>query len=877
MSLSPGSSLGPYEIVSLIGAGGMGEVYRARDKRLDRTVAVKVLPAALSANGELRQRLEREARTISSLAHANICTLFDIGETPDGAMFLVMEHLEGESLAERLTRGPVPLKQALRIGAEIAEALDGAHRRGIVHRDLKPANVMLTKSGVKLLDFGLAKLISSDGAVVSDPNSPTVQQQNDLTAEGHIVGTLQYMAPEQLEGKVADARTDIFALGATLFEMLSGRRAFNAASRAGLIAGILHEDPPPLTSVPPHVARLVEHCLMKDPDERWQTARDVAIQLRGAAEVSGSETLTASPSKARGNALRNVAMALALVAAGALATFAALKLRSRERAPAGNLTHLSIDLSPQDDRLALSNGAFVAVSPDGTQIVFAGVENGTTRLYLRRTNSFEITPIAGTENASGAIFSPDGTQIAFGAGGRLHRLVLGSGTAEVLTPVGPLQGGSWGTDGAIVFNPVPAGPLMRIAAAGGTPSPVEAKGIQGSLVLPDYHPEHDLLLAVREIDGKSYDEAEILAVNLETREARVVARGTWPKYVPSRGELLFARDRKIWSVAFDPKALAARGTPAKLIDGVLVIPGNGVTLFDVTDDGHIVYAPFSAERFARRAMLVGRDGRAQPLPFPPAEYESPSLSADGRVLAVETIGANNDVWLGDLQRGTLNRLTSTLENLAPVLSPDGRQLIVSRYTNRMPALTLLRTDGVGEPKLLAPANSARFATSWSHDGNLVAFTNHEADGIDVYLLSLRDGGKATPLLTSRFDESGPALSADGRWLAYASNETGRNEVYVRSVADAATKVRISTDGGSEPLWAHGGRGLFYRRGDAVMSVAVTLGPAIAAATPVHLFDFPGYTRDIGRNWDVMPDDQHFVMIERSPAASSMRTLHVVRR
>jgi serine/threonine protein kinase/Tol biopolymer transport system component len=878
--LSPGTSLGPYEIAALIGAGGMGEVYRARDTRLDRIVAVKVLPAALSAQSDLRQRLEREARTISSLAHAHICTLFDVGTTPDGATFLVMEHLEGESLAERISRGPVPFKQALRIGAEIAEALDAAHKRGIVHRDLKPGNVMLTKSGVKLLDFGLAKAVSGDGGVVSDPTSPTVQQQNDLTAEGHIVGTLQYMAPEQLEGHPTDGRTDIFALGATLYEMLSGRRAFHAASRAGLIAAILHEDPPPLTNVPPPVARLVAHCLMKDPDERWQTARDVAIQLRGAADVSGSETM-AAPSKARGHLVRNAAIALALVAAGALIALIAQRSGKPARSSPAAFSHLSIDLSPQDDRLALANEVTLAISPDGEQVLFSASENGRNRFYLRRTDSFEITPIAGTEDATTATFSPDGKQIAFAARGKLQRFELAGGTPEALADVGPVSGISWGSDGTLVLNLVPSGPLMSLPATGGPAVRVEAKGIDDNLVLPDYEPEHNLLLAVREIQGKSFDESEIVALSLETHEPKVVARGTSPRFVASREELLFARAGRIWSVPFDAKKLELRGTPTMLIDGVLSFDGNGVSAFAVSDTGDIVYAPFSAQRFAMRLMLVGRDGRTEPLPFPPGQYQSPSLSADGHTLAIETLGANNDVWLGDLQRGTLNRLTSTQENLCPVISPDGRQLIVSRYhaASSFPRLHLLRTDGVGEPTRLGSARDgiAQFVTSWSHDGRLVAYTHHDRGGVDVYLLSLADGGKETPLLTSRFDETAPALSPDGRWLAYASDETGASEIYVRSIADAGTKTRISTDGGTEPLWGHNGRELYYRRGDAVMSASVSLGSPTTAAAPVHLFDFPGHSRDVGKSWDVMPDDRHFVMIERSAAAGSMRTLHVVRR
>jgi hypothetical protein len=880
--IAAGSCLGPYEIVSLLGAGGMGEVYRARDQRLDRTVAVKVLPAALSSRPDLRQRLEREARTISSLTHPNICTLFDIGETPDGTAYLVMEYLEGESLAARLARGPLPLRQALRFGADIADALDRAHRQGIVHRDLKPANVMLTKSGVKLLDFGLAKLITIDGALVSDPNSPTVQQPNDVTAEGTIVGTLQYMSPEQLEGKVADARSDIFAFGATLYEMLTGQRAFQAGSRAGTIARILHDDPPPITSIAPAVpapiARLIEHCLMKEPDERWQTARDVAIQLRGAAEGSGSgEAVAPRKPKGRGGAALQAAALLLFLAAGIAGTLLWQRMRPVATQPKPALSHLSIALAPDDGKLALAHESVVAISPDGSKVVFLASAGDTPRLYLRRTDSYEVTPLPGTEHAWTAFFSPDGNDLGFSADGKLQRMSVAGGTPEVLAEVGPAQGASWGSDGRIVFNRLPSADLLyRVPEAGGGKASPFLPAALGTLTLPAYVPERNLLFAVREVDGKPFDEAEIVVVALDSKQTKVLLHGSNPRYVVATSELLFARDGKLWSVGFDPKSLSLRGTPAVLIDRLLVYPGSGQALYDVTAAGDLVYAPFAASLLDRRLMLVARDGTARPLPFSPGQYESVHLAADGKTLGLEVMGANNDVWLGDIVRGTLNRVTSSWENLAPVLAPDGQSVLVARHHGTMPRLNIVRTDGVGEPRPVAASDKPRFPYSFSPDGSLAAFSEPDFGNSDVSLLRMSDG-VVLPLLRSRFNETEPALSPDSKWIAYVSDETGRNEVYVRSIASEGTRARISTDGGREPIWAHSGRELFFRHGDSILAAAVALGSSVSSSAPVRLFDFPIEQRDISRSYDVMPDDAHFVIVERSAAAGSMRTLNVLRR
>jgi Tol biopolymer transport system component/predicted Ser/Thr protein kinase len=883
LALTPGSQLGPYEIASLIGAGGMGEVYRARDKRLDRVVAIKVLPASLSERPDLRQRLEREARTISGLSHANICTLYDVGETPDGAAFLVMEYLEGESLADRLLRGPLPLRQAQRYGAEMAEALDRAHRQGIVHRDLKPANVMITKSGVKLLDFGLARVVQSD-SVFSDADSPTAHQERDgLTAEGTIVGTLQYMSPEQLEGKAADARSDIFAFGATLYEMLTGRRPFQASSRAGLIASILHEDPPPVAalapSVPPPVVRLVDHCLMKDPDDRWQTARDVAIQLRGMLESSGSSEVVAAPADTHRRRLliRTVAGGIALLLLGAAGMWGWQRLRGGTRPAPGAFSHMSISLSPLDE-LALAPDAEVAVSPDGTRIAVIAQERQKRQMvYVRSLSAFPFTPVAGTEGATSVFFSPDGTEIGFTAAGGILRVSLSGGTPEKVADAGPSPGGSWGSDGLIVYNPMPGSQLHRVAAGGGATTPLtKLDARSGGHSQPAYFPRLDLLLYVSEIDGRSFDEAEIVALSLSSGESRVVARGTSPRYVASTGDLVFGRANKIWKVPFDAEAKTTRGTPTVIVDPALVIPGNGVAVYDVTPDGALIYAPYDAARLQKRLMLVDRSGSAEPLRFPAQAYETPRLAANGRQLMVEVMGANNDVWVGDMVRGTMNRITSISENLSPIPSPDGSQLIVSLYRGDAPKLNILRTDGGAPPRPIAQGPLPRFASSWSADGSTIAFMEFAPSNSDIHLLRMNAGEQTVPLLRSRFGEFCPALTGDGQWMAYVSDETGTDEVYVRSTAPVATKIRVSTHGGREPLFSPDGRELFFLSGDSMMVSRITVSPELGATTPTRLFDFPSSVRDISRSYDITPDGQHFVMIERAAGAETMRVLNVIR-
>lgn len=876
LSLTNGTVLGSYEITGRLGAGGMGEVYRAVDKRLDRVVALKVLPASKSSNAELRGRLQKEARTISSLNHPNICTLFDVGET-DGTTFLVMEYLEGESVAERLTRGALPPREVVSIALEICEALNRAHRQHIVHRDLKPANVMLTKSGVKLLDFGLAKMI--EAGFVLDSNAPT---QAPPTAQGTILGTLQYMAPEQLEGREVDARSDIFALGSTLYEMTTGRRPFDGPTQAAVITNILHQDPAPVlsfqTGVPPALARLIEQCLAKDADSRWQTARDIALQLRGIADspASGSLVARATPSSNSGRILERALFAALLLAFPFL--FYWLGGRRSGAVSSDPFTHVSIVL-PGKLHLAVDNDVgTIAVAPDGRTVVFAAaIGDEPPSLYVRRLGSFELSRLPKTEGAAGAFFSPDGASIGFLADNKLQKLRLDGGEVETVTSVGPTFGGSWGSDGKIVFSKAGSA-LFRIPSTGGNAEqlgPFLLNGAQqGS---PDYLASLGVVLYTSEVEGHSFDEANIVAFSIPTKRSVVVVHGgSGARYVESMKRLLFVRDRRIWAVPFDPKTMSTTGIAKPIIGPALMYPGSGAAIYDVSKRGDVFLYSTSDAILGRKLALKNRNGTTSFLPFEPRPFEAPHLSADGRRLSLELLGANNDAWMADLDRATLTRVTTARENLTPLISPDGKSIITSTIQAGVPNLYLHRTAESSTPEQLYPSPNPQFGYSWSRDGSRIAFTEMENGDANISLLELSGKRRVIPLVHTPFYDSEPAFSPDGLWIVYVSDDTGRKEVYARRIQGSGERIRISLNGGSEPLWSPTGKEIFFREGNAIMAANVTPESSgeFRIDTPHKLFDTRMGSRTVSRSYDVMPDGNRFVVLERSDLSDSLRHIDI---
>ena len=793
MPLTPGVRLGPYEVVGLIGAGGMGEVYKARDTRLDRTVALKVLPAAYATEPTQRARFEREARAISALEHPHICTLHDVGEE-EGRAYLVMEHLAGETLSERLKKGPLPLHQAIELGVQIAEALAAAHQHGIVHRDLKPANVMLTKTGAKLLDFGLARLGGEGPPAVVIEHTSTPTEAAPLTTQGTIVGTVPYMAPEQLEGQPADARTDLWSLGAILHEMVTGRRPFEAPSHASLIAAILERDPAPLATLqpltPPPLERLVRRCLAKSPDDRWDTAHDVAEELRWIRET-GSEASSPTAGRAAGTR-RTVLAAGVLTVAAASALLGALVGRRlwSPAVPPPLVVRSLLDVRPAEELYAggqsawqpTPGGARTALvwTPDGRSLVFVGRRGGVQQLYVRALGAPEARPLEGTEGAQAPAVSPDGQWVAFWARDAIRRVPLSGGPVGLVVETGgpPPTGLACGENGLVFFDGVdrvlwsaqPERPPTRVTTL------LESELSHG---LPHLLPGGRALLFTASHRGWTSGDEEVVAQVIATGERkRLVQDGSDARYV-APGHLVFLRQGVLLAAPFDPVRLEVTGTPAPVLDSVAQALTSGF-LFDVTRAGQFAASSTGALAFVpgglpayRNGELVAvdRQGRLRRLDVPVHSYlPGLGVSPDDRrlVVTVQTLG-EQALWLYDRDRGLLTRLPGGGESNAPKWTPDDQRVAFSWLNGGRYVIAWQRTDGSAGPEVLAGSTGS--PSSWSPDGRQLAISKED----DIWMASI-DGDRASlaPLTrTPEAQERWPEFSPDGRWLAYAANNSGQ--------------------------------------------------------------------------------------------------------
>jgi eukaryotic-like serine/threonine-protein kinase len=868
MPIASGKRLGPYEILSGNGAGGMGEVYRARDTRLDRIVAIKVLPAHLADKPELRERFEREARTIASLNHPHICTLHDIGHQ-DGIDYLVMEYLEGETLATRLLKGPLPLEQVLRYAIEMADALDKAHRKGITHRDLKPGNIMLTKSGAKLLDFGLAKL-KQEASPAGAPLSQLPTAKDAITAQGTILGTLQYMAPEQLEGKQADARTDIFAFGAVVYEAATGKKAFEGQSQASVISAIMSSDPAPMSSLqpmtPPTLDRVVKKCLAKEPERRWQAASDVCDELKWIAEESAPRTAPAvAPATAVRVGRRWVApLALACVFAAAIAVLAVWILKPAAPKP---VTRFAMSLPPGQ---RLDQGAPVAISPDGTRLVYAaGPSILTTQLYIRAMDGLEARPIPGTEGGGDPFFSPDSQWIGFESRGPLMKVSVNGGVPVSLADatVASFFGASWGSQGKIAFAPQAGSPIQQIPDTGGSPQPLTRleKG-ENSHRWPEFLPGgKGVLFEV----GQGVP-SKIAAQMPGTSEHRdLLPAGSFPRYAPS-GHLIYLQGSNLMAVPFDPQRLAITGAAVPVMGGVL--PGQ----YSFSSTGSLVYVPGSVEAAQLKLVWVDRKGAEQPVAAPAHNYVLPKVSPDGKRVAAGIEEADSQIWLYDLGRDTVTRLTfEGSGNIDPVWTPDGKRVVFKGTGNR---LFWQPADGSAgaEPLTSSELAGNNVPGSWSPDGQVLAFMEINPDtGYDIYTLPLKDG-KPQPFVRTASLETAPRFSPDGHFIAYVSDESGRVEIYVRSYPGPGGKWQISTEGGTEPVWNPKGRELFYRNGNKMVAVDVSTQPTFSAGKPKMLFEGPYVpTPRSFPDYDVSPDGQRFLMLKANEQAQAPAQINVV--
>ncbi|MGH9523733.1 MAG: protein kinase domain-containing protein [Terriglobales bacterium] len=841
MSLAAGTKLGPYEIQSPLGAGGMGEVYKARDSRLERDVAVKVLNSALISSPESKVRFEREAKTISQLNHPNICVLHDIGREGD-LDFLVMEFIEGESLAERLKRGPLPLKELVSIGCDIADALDRAHRAGVVHRDLKPGNIMLTKSGAKLLDFGLAKPAVM-GASAGSGSAPLLSaaltmsspspQLSPLTQQGALVGTVQYMSPEQIQGTEADARSDIFAFGAVLYEMATGKRPFTGKSQIKVASAILEDEPQPVSSIvqttPPALERLIATCMAKTPDARFASVHDIGLQLRW---IGDGALVPEVPSTTASGRPRNIAwIAAASLVVLAIAFGFLLWRASRTAAPAPALVFVP---APPDTRLvAFGFGDCpVAVSPDGRKLVFTAIgRDGVIQLWLRPLDSREATPLQGTENASQPFWSPDSRSVGFFADSKLKIVALNGGRIEVLCDVtrGRLSG-AWGSRGVILFSNPVGSPLNKIAATAGSPSPwAPLSGGDTFQSFPAFLPDGDHFLYVS-ANGQQQPRIEMGSLSSGTHTL-VLENAAYPAY--SNGYLLFLRGNTVSAQRFDASSGKVTGTAEPLVEASTYSVAGPVVAFQTT-----------AEK--TRLQWYGLNGEPQDAIGAVTSYLSPKISPDGKqVLAVVGSGAGaEDLWSVPAAGGVSTRLTFGANGAWAVWSPDGKYIAYGRKENGKAVLARKPADGSGSEEILLTLGKdvrGAPAVDWSPDGRYLSFDIYSLSHAreENWILPLFGDRKPIQVVRSSASQYDGNFSPDGRWLAYFSDESGRSEVYVVPFPGPGGKFQISTGGGWLVRWANGHHLFFMTRGNRLMDADLALGPESLQIRSIRpLFQLP---------------------------------------
>jgi len=857
MSLSAGTRCGPYEIVGPIGAGGMGEVYRAHDTRLGRDVAIKALPASVSADAERLHRFEQEARAIAALNHPNILAVYDFG-SHDGAPFLVTELLDGVTLAERLEAGAMPVRKAVDVAVQIAQGVAAAHDRGIVHRDLKPANIFLTRDGhVKILDFGLAKLIEPD-ADGSGTVAPT--RTGHVTEPGMVLGTIGYMSPEQVRGQAADARSDIFAMGAMLYEMLSGRRAFMRDSSADTMAAILKEDPPDLAgdahAIPPAADRIVRHCLEKQPEDRFQSARDLAFAL---AALSGPTTSTTTMAVVPSKHPAWLAMTAAVVGTAIVAVGATLAFRPRATSERADYA-IAVD----------GEVSHVALSEDGQWLALVSPgETGEPMLYVRRIGAPDARPLPGTDGASYPFWSPDDREIAFFAGSKLKKITVAGGAPQSLVTIrGVARGGAWGRNGVILYAPDAGAELWRVNADGSANSAVtQLEGTEATHRWPCFLPDgdHFLMFAGDFAEGGENRTNAIYISSLSKKEKVLLAR--------ARSSVGYS-DGRVYYVNADGALVAARldlaseklvGEPAVVVSRVAFSPSTYYATFAVSSESTLVYSAVST---ANQSQLTWFDetGRELGRVGPVGVLDNPALSPDGQRVAYDSNdfkAKNVDVWIWDLARSSSSRFTfDPMEETTPVWSRDGATIAYREVT---PLVRLKSASGIGTNRALAKpgrASDDMLPTSWSPDGKEILCVYQSSNGGHLDLAPT-DGGAIRPFLVASGSQTNGQISPDGKWVAYASNETGDWEIYATTFPTAAGKWQISHGGGTEPRWRGDGAALFYLApGNELTTVSVSTAGSFSTGAPRPLFAIraraPISSTDIF-TYDVARDGKRFLV------------------
>jgi len=907
MPVTTGTRLGPYEVVAPIGVGGMGEVYRARDTTLHRDVAIKVLPESVAADPDRLARFQREAQVLASLNHPHIAHIHGL-EQSGGVRALVMELVEGEDLAQRIARGAIPLDQALAIARQIAEALDAAHEQGIIHRDLKPANIKVRADGtVKVLDFGLAKVLELPGAMSPSVSlSPTITTPAMMTGVGVILGTAAYMPPEQAKGLAADKRSDVWAFGCVLYEMLTGKRAFGGNDVSDTLANLLKIDPDwtalPAAS-PPLIRRLLRRCLEKDRSRRLADIADARLDIDDA--LSGSHTdapVAASTSRTRERLAWASALLLVGLTAAAIVAWAtrsvSIPLETTRTIMSVAPTGEASGANPLEQRVGVvrPTRTAVALSPDGKTLVFGTIWGGGQQLYARAMDQLSAIPVSGTSGGSSPFFSPDGQWVGFAAGGELRKVPLGGGPAVTLCKAASLFGATWGDDGTIVFASARNGGLWRVSAAGGTPEALTTlQPGEYSHRLPHMLPGGRAVIFTISKGANLWEDTQIVVRSLETgKQTVLVTGGSDGRYVSS-GHLIYVRLGTLMAVRFDPVRVAVIGGATGVIDGVMEAANRNLSdmdntlaaQFTVSDTGALVYLTGGAVAAAERSLVwVDRQRRSQALPAPLRPYFVPRLSRDGQRVAVSTRDIRQ-VWSYDIARGALSPVTVDGQSNYGIFAPDGKRVVFrSGAGGGEDNLYWRAADGSGAVERLTTSARSQTPGSWSPDGTTIAFVE-EGDSkgffqFDIWVLSIGDR-KTRAVIQTAANEMTPEFSPDGKWLAYVSNESGRSEVYVQPYPGPGERHLISTNGGEQPSWSGNGRELFYVQGGigsgggvtTLMSVKVATAPAFLAGTPEKVFESVDLRTAWGRSYDVAPDGQRFLLTLSKEAPTNLAPAQMI--
>jgi serine/threonine protein kinase len=850
MALLTGSQLGPYQIISPLGVGGMGEVYRAHDSRLRREVAIKVVPEATTHNPDRMARFSREAQFLAALNHPNIGGIYGLEESST-MLALVMELVEGPTLADRIATGPIPIEDALPIMKQITEALEYAHDRGIVHRDLKPANIKIKADGtVKVLDFGLAKALSDDVRATDISNSPTLTAA--ATQAGLILGTAAYMSPEQARGKTVDRRADIWSFGAVAFEMLSGKMDWSL-----LPAGLPNE-----------IQQLIRRCLNKDPRQRLQSIGEARIAIenviegrtapRNSSGISALPVPVVAPEKENRalKILAGAALAALLIAAGFLLANLWRPGSTRENPP------IRFAILPPPGTSLNSTLRAVAISRDGTRIAFSAAGSDGPRLYHRDMNSASTVAINGSDGAVNPAFSPDGRSLAFYAAGKLKKIALDGGTAVVIAEgIAYPKGLSWGTDHNIYYGPSFSSGILRVSDGGGTPQAVtKLQADKGELAdfSPDLLPDGKTLLFTA-FSGGNLDEGALVAQKIGSDERKVIVPKGADAHFFAPNHLLYMMAGNLMAVEFDPAKLETRGSPIVVVQDVQ--PATGSAQYDVSDNGTLIYVNGGKQAVENSLVLAEHDAKVQPLPVKPNLYESPRFSPDGKLLALTVRLPDPDIWVYDIERGALRRITfAPGEDELPVWSPDGKRIAFA--SNGRQQAFMVAVDGSGQEEPLMKNESHFHLQSWSPDGKLIAYERLGSSGqYEIWMLPLSGDRKPYPYLVSQFHVSQPAFSVDGNWLAYTSNESGRAEVYVQRFPGPGEKIQVSTDGGNHPVWSRDGKQLVYENAGTLWATEVMVSPFRVGKSRV-LYQGDIWNDAAGPNYTLAPGGHRIVVVER---------------